>query len=181
MVALLIVPLLYVIYVVNLLPCENHFSYNAWACGRPCYLQDQFWGTFSWVYGILAPLILLIIFNLLIIIRVTYLRKRMIQRNIWKKNKKMVFQLLSLTSVLCIAWMPSTITSVISAIYPTKILTELYSNWMLIAFIYFAVLCAPVTSSMAMPELKNEIFRLINQWQQKQRRVIIPRATPVET
>ncbi|CAF1021620.1 unnamed protein product [Adineta ricciae] len=164
MVTFIVMPFVYVVYVVNFMPCVNHFDYHSWACGTACYLTHPVTGTFSWVFAIIAPLIVMIISNTFLIARVLYFKKRMMQRRIWYKNRKMLLQLLSLVGMLYISWMPSGITSIINNYYPTSISMELTFNWTLICFIYVATLFSPLTTILAIPELKEEIFRSLNQW-----------------
>ncbi|UJR07328.1 hypothetical protein I4U23_011615 [Adineta vaga] len=177
MITFIVMPFIYVVYVVKFLPCENHFDYHSWACGTACYLTHPVTGTFSWVFAIIAPLIVMILFNIFLIGRVLYLKKRMMQRRIWIKNRKMLFQLLSLIGMLYISWMPSSITSVINTFHSTPLSYEFSTNWTLICFIYVAALFSPLTAILAMPELKEEIFRCLNRWTQHRSSVRIIPAT----
>ncbi|UJR17080.1 hypothetical protein I4U23_003977 [Adineta vaga] len=176
MIALLLIPIVYVSYGVLFYPCQNQFDYYSWACGSACYLLQPFMGTFTWMFAIVTPLIVMIMSNIILVVRVLYLKQRMIRRNSWNKNKKMVLQLFSLVGILYISWMPSSIASVINNLNSTPPLHELFSKWMLIGFIYLAVLFSPLTITMAIPELKKELRRYLSTWT---RRINLRRILPI--
>ncbi|UJR11482.1 hypothetical protein I4U23_015661 [Adineta vaga] len=152
-----LVPLLYVILFTNFYPCQTNFVYNAWSCGSACYLLQPIIGTFTWVYAILIPVLIMIIFNFAVLVRVIHQKKRMMQKNTWSKSKKMIFQLLSITGALYISWVPISIINIVNMVQFNSILNEIQATWTLIGLIYIAVLFSPVVSYFAIPELKNEI------------------------
>ncbi|CAF3919715.1 unnamed protein product [Adineta steineri] len=166
---LIISPFFFMIGMVNYYPCENHFDYTSWACGTACYTLQPIPSIASWIYALLAPLFIICTSNILLIVRVIYQKRRMLQRNVWKKNKKMLLQLLSVTGVLYVSWVPISISSVITVLHPNQTLYELQGNWLLVGLIYLAVLFSPLSSSMAMPELRNEIRLWINRWLRRYR------------
>lgn len=167
MVILLFSPIVLVFILVNFYPCENHFVFNAWACGSACYVIDPIMGIAIWVYSILAPITIMIISSILLITRVIYQKQKMVQRNIWRQNKKMIVQLFCVTGMVYASWLPITITALINMIHSDAIVYEIQARWLLIGLMYVDVLFSPFASIMAIPELRHEIVRCYNRWKQR--------------
>ncbi|CAF5170970.1 unnamed protein product, partial [Rotaria sp. Silwood1] len=74
-----------------------------------------------------------------------------------------------------ISWFPISLISAIDAISSTVTILGLRLEWLSFGFIYFPVLCSPVMSFIALPELKNEII----QWIQEQRDIFNTRIHPM--
>ena len=138
-------------------PCENRFNYNAVVCGAACYTLQPILGIANWIFSINAPLLIIILLNLFLIFRVIQQKRQMLQKDIWKKNSRMLLQLLSVTGIQCIGWLPLSMISVLDVVRTTPLLFELHVNWLLIGTIYLPVLCSPLTSIIAIPELRDAV------------------------
>ncbi|CAF1260931.1 unnamed protein product [Adineta ricciae] len=167
---------IFVYGVVMLYPCENHFVYYAIACGASCSILTPDFGVFAWTVSFVVPLTIIIFFNIFLLARILLHKRRMLQKDVWQKNKGMILQLLSITGMLYISWLPITLTTVISLAHPTPVLSEIQGYWLLIGLIYIPVLCSPITTSYAMPELRNDIRGWLKQ---RRPRVGTTRADPV--
>ena len=104
--------------------CENQFNYNAVVRGTACYTLQPILGIANWIFSILGPLLVIIFSNIFLIIRVIQQKRQMAQ-----KNSRMLIQLLSITSLPCLLWLPLSIISVMNIIHSTPLLLELYVNW----------------------------------------------------
>ncbi|UJR10419.1 hypothetical protein I4U23_014623 [Adineta vaga] len=103
-------------------PCENQFNYYAVVCGAALSCTINYYcSSKSFSYSS------------------CYTTEKYLE-----KNSRMLMQLLSITGVQCIGWLPLSIISVID-------------NWLLIGCIYLPVLCSPITTIIAVPELRDEI------------------------
>jgi len=155
-------------------PCENQFNYNAVVCGAACYTLQPILGIANWIFSINAPLLIIVLLNLFLIFRVIQQKRQMLQKDIWKKNSRMLLQLLSVTGIQCIGWLPVSMISVLDVIRSTPVLRELHVNWLLIGAIYLPVLCAPVTSIIAIPELRDAVRAWIRRLGKSQNTQIHP-------
>ncbi|CAF1287481.1 unnamed protein product [Adineta steineri] len=154
---ILIISVVFVFSFSVLYPCQTQFNYNAIVCGSVCSILIRDFGLFVWILTFVAPLFVIIFSNGFILTRVILHKRRMLQKNIWQKNKGMVLQLLSVTGMLYISWLLISIATVINIVHSTPLLLELNSNWLLIGLIYIPVLSAPLTTSIAISELTNDI------------------------
>ncbi|CAF4243331.1 unnamed protein product, partial [Rotaria magnacalcarata] len=166
-ISLIIVALLYTFICIVSYPCKSTYDYNAVVCGDACFTLNPILGPLGWLIFYLVPLVIVVVSNLLLIIQVTLQKRRMLQANVWKKNLGMVLQLLAVTGVLYVSWLPIILTSVINVIHLTPVLFELQANWLLLGLIYIAVLSSPLTAIVAIPELRKEIYTMIQGWRGK--------------
>ncbi|CAF1356576.1 unnamed protein product [Adineta ricciae] len=148
--------------VVIFYPCQNEFNYDAILCGTSCAVLDPIFGVFLWVNSFVAPLLIIILSNGFLLLKVICQKRRMLQKNIWHRNKKMVLQLISVTGMLYISWLPLTTATVINIAHPTQLLSELHLNWYLIGLIYIPVLSSPITTSIAILELREDLRAWFN-------------------
>jgi hypothetical protein len=164
MFVLLIFGLPYSFALVVLYPCTSAFDYTIELCSGACYELDPFWGTIDWVITAIGPLCIVIVSNLVLIARVFLQKRRMLQKQVWRKNLGMLVQLLSITALHCVAWLPVCIVGVISLVQvpPPQVVQELQANWTLISLIYLAVLGCPLMCIVALPELKEKVRLCIN-------------------
>ncbi|CAF3129085.1 unnamed protein product [Rotaria sp. Silwood2] len=93
----------------------------------------------------------------------------------------MIVQLFAVTGLLYVSWLPISIATVINILHTTPVLQELHANWFLIGLIYLTVLLSPLTTTIAIPELRMEIRAWIQRWQgYYNNRRIQPTATTVQ-
>ena len=87
--------LLFYIYGVFFLPCENTYDYTLPACGTvPCYQLNGVVAMWDSLVNDAVPIILETIASVSLIIRVQWQKHRLRQSNQWRKQRRMIFQLL---------------------------------------------------------------------------------------
>ena len=145
-------------------PCEEAFDYTAQICGGACYQYDPTMGTVDVVVTVFLPLFLITLFNTVLILRVLNQKRRMQQKNIWKKNLHLLIQLLSITLLHYIVWLPTCIIILISIVQvpPPVIVQEVQASWVLFDLLYVAVLGSPFTCAYALPEIREKISAFIH-------------------
>ncbi|CAF4574487.1 unnamed protein product, partial [Rotaria sp. Silwood2] len=123
-------------------------------------------------FTVFSPLSCIIFFNCFLIMRVIKQKRRMLQKNVWKKNLGMLIQLLSVSLLHSLVWLPVTIVILIVMTNnpPPTIIIELQSSWVLINIMYIAVLINPLVCIFAIPEIKEKIILFINYIRQKRQR-----------
>lgn len=88
-----------------------------------------------------------------------FLQKRLVnQRRIWYRNRKMVFQLTTVSIMYVIVWIPIVIGFVIPIINPNSTAIDISFN-ILIYLEYIACLLCPFMSLLGLPEICNSIKR----------------------
>ena len=145
-------------------PCEEQFSYEIQLCGGPCFQLEKRIGTFDLIFTIFIPLPCIIFFNCLLIIRVIQQKRRMAQRNVWKKNFGMLVQLLSVSVLHTVVWMPVIIVIIVTLASnsPSDLIIQLQGSWVLINIIYLAVLGNPLVCIFAIPEIREKAIAFKN-------------------
>ena len=89
---------------------EDSFDLTAFACGTPCYFTYVTINTYDVIVNLMLPSFTILTFNLVIIIRVIASRTTALGsvalRKILKKNRRMILQLLGISLMSLIAWLP---------------------------------------------------------------------------
>jgi hypothetical protein len=96
--------------------CDDaQWNFTLSMCGDTiCYLSnDKILSTFDWIVNTGLPIVIIILANASLVVRVIrqkYRRQRIIS---WSKQKHMTWQLLSISSLYLIRWLPSIIIGLI--------------------------------------------------------------------
>ena len=110
-------PLIFYYVSVNVYPCEHVYLYDAYVCGGDCYQFETVVGTFDYLIHIVLPVSVIILANIILLARVTHQKRAMKQANTWKKSRLMYFQLLSISILYSVVWIPFVIISLIRLFY----------------------------------------------------------------
>lgn len=146
--------------------CEEHFDYGNQICGGPCFQLQPTLGIIDIIVSIFIPIPCIIFFNTVIIVRVIQQKRRMQQKNVWTKNLGMLVQLLSVSILHIIVWVPVTMVLIIALASqpPSPLILELQASWILINLAYFAVLGNPVVCMFAIPEIREKVVNTYNRF-----------------
>lgn len=97
--------------------------------------------------------------NVIIIARVLYQRARVqSQRTIWYRSRRIILQLMPLSSLFLLVWLPCVICFVIPLFTPNAFLTALYSNY-LSYYQYISSLLCPFACLISLPEVHPKLQR----------------------
>ncbi|CAF1159525.1 unnamed protein product [Adineta steineri] len=92
--------LLFYLIVVFLLPCENNYLYTALVCGQsPCYESYGILGMWEFILHAATPILLEGIASIALLLRVQIQKRRLRQSNQWRKQRRMIIQLLLVTTI----------------------------------------------------------------------------------
>ncbi|CAF0816871.1 unnamed protein product [Rotaria sordida] len=162
-IAILYTPLCYacLIYIHS---CFNNWNYNELLCTAPCFYQNKILGIGDWLVNIIIPAFAIAFANLLLIIRVIY-RSTGIRHNAerTKKNRKMTIQLLAISSLFLVFWLPIAVTGLIQQFFSPTFLIDVQFN-IFFYLIYFIQLFLPFVCLISLPELKKVIILKIRRW-----------------
>jgi hypothetical protein len=138
--------------------CQNNFQMNQPWCGGVCFEQNQIKHFCHWIINTVLPICLIIILNILLIIRIIRQKNRIKQnRSIWCKCRKLTIQMISISSIYLICFLPSGI------IYVLRILlnnNQFGENAFQICFQYtflFANSLLPFVTISLLPDLRKKI------------------------
>jgi hypothetical protein len=151
-------------------PCENTFDYSAAVCGGlACYHSHGFLGMWEFAANCSAPVIIESIVSIALILRVQWQKRRLHQSNRWRKQRRMVIQLLLVSSVSISVTLPFYAISIleycgISSVSMNEVDFDLFY---LTYFIYFLF---PFASLCQFPELRKKIKKQIVDLVKKQPR-----------
>ncbi|CAF4134649.1 unnamed protein product [Rotaria sp. Silwood2] len=154
----------YLIFIYN---CVNNWNYSELLCTTPCFYQNKMLGIGDWLVNIIIPAFSIALANLLLIIRVIY-RSTGIRHNIRrtkKKNRKMTIQLLAISSLFLIFWLPIAVTGLIQQFFYPTFLIDIQFN-IFFYLIYFIQLFLPIVCFVSLPGLKKATVSKIRQWKQ---------------
>lgn len=88
-------------------PCPNEYDYTKEICGRPlCFHNLAATGTGDAIAHNLIPALTIVIFSIGLLVRVLLQNKRMRQVIRWRKHRKMAIQLLSVSFLYLLLYVP---------------------------------------------------------------------------
>ncbi|CAF3273272.1 unnamed protein product [Rotaria sp. Silwood2] len=88
-------------------PCENTYDYTQEICGHPlCFHNSKLIGTWDSVVNDIVPTLIIVIFSITLLMRVLRQNRRMHQVVQWRKHRKMAIQLLSISLLYFILYIP---------------------------------------------------------------------------
>ena len=161
LILLLIYAAIYYTLVIFNPPCQNTYIYTLPVCGAsPCHLFDPVLG--MWEMGVHGCLMTIIIatFNIGLLIRVVVNKRRTRQTFQWRKYRKMIIQLLSVSIIYLTFSLPVMIMWVARLCgLPPNVGVE--AQLISFFFTYWVVLLIPIVSLTSVPDLKKKIQNLV--------------------
>ena len=137
-------PLLYLILIV-LYPCDGtQWDYTSSVCGfANCHLvYSKTLATFDWTAHNGIPTAIIIISNIFLILRVVKQKLRQQQRVVWKKQRRLTVQLLGISGLFLLAWLPSLIIALVQQLLDPSFLAQVQKDYT-IEMIYLMCLFLP--------------------------------------
>ncbi|CAF1210591.1 unnamed protein product, partial [Didymodactylos carnosus] len=126
---------------------------------RTLDLLQPFLTTLDCLVNNALPVFIITMTNMIIIIRVLLHKRKMQRAHTWNKNQKMVAQLLWISIVYILTWIPMTLGTLLT-LYASDLpfVSEISIDY--ISYLtYFAVLVCPMVAIMALPDVRNKLFR----------------------
>ncbi|CAF0857840.1 unnamed protein product [Adineta steineri] len=143
--------LLFYLIVIFLLPCENNYLYTVPVCGEsPCYGSYGILGMWEFIVHLSIPILSEGIASIALILRVQIQKRRLRQSNQWHKQRRMIIQLLLVSTLNIGINIPSSILLIAH-------LCGLQSDYEVEAQLYFFF-----SSVLRYPSLSIYIFNKIN-------------------
>lgn len=135
--------------------CELYYEPDGGWCAYPCYLDDAFLYRFDWFLNIVAWTFLILFANILLILRAIFSMRRVrIQNgNLWKRQRKLTLQMLAITSVYLIVFLPTTTVTMLRAYLLPDLYIDVPGIYNIFHMIYFLLPVQPFLCVFALPEL----------------------------
>ena len=156
-------PIIFYFSVVVLYPCnEPQWDYTSNLCGTSnCYLlYDRDLSMYDWIVNVVLPLVVIILANVALVIRVISQKRRLQQHISWQSQRRMTLQLLGISSLYLIAWLPTLIIGIIQQFSDADIFTEIQTNYTL-DLIYLICLFLPWVYIGLLPKFKKWLFKCL--------------------
>ncbi|CAF2021972.1 unnamed protein product [Rotaria magnacalcarata] len=142
--------------VVNIYPYENVYYYDSYVCGGACYQFETIAGNIDYFINIVIPTALITLANMILLLRVTHQKRAMKSANTWQKYRLVYVQLVSISILYFIIWIPFVIISLIRLFYDALFLqdmTMLIINYCL----YICLLASPLICLLGLPTVRRNL------------------------
>lgn len=116
--------------------------------------------SFAWAINNGLPTIIIFLANTILVIRVVQQKSRRQQPISWRKQRRMTLQLLSISSLYMIAWIPSLIAGVGQRAISPTFLAQVQLDYLL-DVIYVVCLYLPWVSYGLLPECNKWIWKIL--------------------
>ena len=158
-------PVVLYVYLILFYPCTNQFDFTMITCGGPCYFYQATISIFDEFVNLVFPVMVSSVASLALLGRILRQKRRMQQHQMWRKNRRLVVQLLYIVFLHNVVWLPMVICSSILLFSTTAqpVLVALSIN-ILPNGIYVVILLCPFVSLMGLPELWPNFTRRIRPW-----------------
>ena len=157
----LYIPILYC-YLIVLSPCAlNHpYDITAFVCGGACFFSYTTVNTYDTIVDTMLPCFILFSFNLLIILRVTIIKAKALRTasllKILKKNRRMILQLIGISLMTLIAWMPWVIIIIVQNFFQSS-----FGDWFITYILhylpYITTSASPFLALVGLPEIRKNL------------------------
>ncbi|CAF1411193.1 unnamed protein product [Adineta steineri] len=110
---------------------DSQWNFELNMCGDTiCYLSNnQILATYDWIVNTALPIIIIIFANATLVIRVIEQKHRRQQTISWSKQRRMTLQLLSISSLYLVTWIPSIVSGLMQQVNPTEHLYDIQENY----------------------------------------------------
>lgn len=149
-------PLMFNIIAFYIVPCNNTLDYTLLLCGSTsCIYRFRIVNIWDSIVHNLLPISTVIIFSFSLLARITWQKHRLLQRIQWRRYRKMTIQLLSISIIFCLLYVPPVLLYIAYTLgLPSNIAADYYSSsWY---FIYFTFLFIPITFSMSLSKFRKK-------------------------
>jgi len=156
-----IYPLIFYLIIIVFYPCDGtQWVYSSNLCGYAnCYLvYNKLLSSFAWAINNGLPTVIIFLANALLVIRVVQQKRRRQQLISWRKQRRMTLQLLAISSLYMIAWIPSLIVGVGQRVISPTFLAQIQLDYLL-DLIYIVCLYLPWVCYGSFPECNKWISK----------------------
>ena len=130
LICLLYTPILYICLIILPIICTNIWDYTNVYCGGACYaFADPFLGTFDWLFHNGLPALLIFVGNVLLFGRIIWQKIKHGRPVQWKRQKRMIVQLVFISALIMILAFPAVIVGCIQILWLPTFLSDIQYNY----------------------------------------------------
>ena len=159
-------------------PCENIIKYELPLCGRPlCYYEMKSVALWDTVVHNILPTLAIVFFSIVLLVRVLLQKHRMRQQILWRKHRKMTIQLLSMSTLYFVLYIPPMFVELAQQCCVSE---EFGANFQLQAglFSYYVICFIPFLSIISLSGRTFKLNTIITCWR-RQRHTVNPAILPM--
>lgn len=146
-------PLIYYIGVLFLYPCKNYYNFVRNVCSSACFLDENpNLALYEFFAHGTIPTILIAFLSLALLFRVLKQKRRMGQREHWNRHRKIILQMISISSLFLVTNLPLCIVALIQLLGLTYFAINIMSYLFLLVYINPTIF--PFISILSLPGLK---------------------------
>jgi hypothetical protein len=141
-------------------PCENTFDYTELVCGDPlCYYDVQSVAMWDVIVDDIIPTIIIIVCSISLLLRIIYQKHRMRQPIRWRNHRKMTIQLLSISVLYLVIYIPGIL---MELIYLCGVSENVGADFVMYAefMTHYGNILLPFVCAVSMPELKTKVKKI---------------------
>ena len=153
LIVLVIYLLIFYIFTILKPPCEEIFEYDEPVCGSPLCVYDIKWiAMIDALFHDILPILVTVFFNIVLLFRVVMKKRRFRQRNQWQKHRKMTIQLLSISMLYFILYIPDMVLELAELSGASEDFGAEFQLYLKF-FSYYAVFLLPFTTAVSIPHV----------------------------
>jgi hypothetical protein len=152
-------------------PCKNKFEFTELLCGDPlCYLKVQSVAIWDVIVNDMIPTIIIIVCSITLLLRIMYQKYRMRQPIRWRNHRKMTIQLLSISVLYLVIYIPKLL---MEFLHRCGVPEDVGASFMMYAEFTadYGSILLPFICAGSMPELKTKIKKIFLCWRRQMRAV----------
>ncbi|CAF1292963.1 unnamed protein product [Adineta ricciae] len=143
-------------------PCMNEFSPWLSICiSKVCIFDNYAFSMYELVVHQFLPFPVIVVFNILLIVRVVWQKKSMNQRFQWRKYRKMIIQMLSISFLYIILYFPFLVVSICNLFNVTSdIFNDVLSYTTFITYFIFPLF--PFVCALSLSDLRSKLLQIFH-------------------
>lgn len=111
--------------------CQAYYDFTVLLCTWPCYFYNLTLGNFDQYFNNYTPLLAIPLFCVIIYVRVLIQKRSMKQQVFkWRRDRKMILQLWSISSLYLAMWMPMQLSVLINTYWDPNFLLQAQIDYM---------------------------------------------------
>lgn len=152
-----------IFYMVNIFfdECTNMWDYNLPFCGAPCYTFRVTLTTFDWIFHYAFSIMLIFIVNAVLFIRIAFQKIRHRGNVNWRRQRKLVIQLICISLLFLVFISPLMIVGLIQLLWIPGFIAQIQYDY----FFYLALLPTqflPFIIVSSLPNMRHDIRNWCN-------------------
>ncbi|CAF0813136.1 unnamed protein product [Adineta ricciae] len=164
----------YTLIVIVFPPCENTFDYDELTCGEPiCYYNEKSLAMWDIIVDHLIAVLIIVFCSFTLLLRILYQKSRMRQTTQWKKYRKMTIQLLAISFLYFVIYIPHMF---LEFLHICCIPEEVGADFMAYSdfFSYYGNLLLPFVCAGSIPDLRTKVKNMFLLRRRRVARIIYP-------